>query len=153
MKLIHTSPTEISQIRTSGRFGSFLFFSSREYVMTAGAHIAYSIEIDAADVIRAGALFYHEAAATLDVLVAEIAARYEVGEETAEALIDESASIYDVDSNVDAEDLADAAWDIQHATACAGKLLGFRAVEVTDEQGTAYLVDMLGRESELARIA
>lgn len=151
MQLTHTSPTEITSINSRGRFGEFLFFADSEYVMTSGKHIAYTIEVDDAAVIRAGKLFHHDDAAKLDSLVAEVAARFDIDEDDAEALIEESKSIFDIDSNVEAEDLADASWDIQHYTARAAKMLGFRAVQVTDEQGTAYLVDMLGREADLVK--
>lgn len=151
MKLTHTSPVEITSINTSGRFGQFLFFANREYIMTADSHITYNIELADAAVIRAGALFYHEEAEKLTGLIAEVAARFDIDKNTAEELIEESTSIYDIESNVAAEDMADAAWDIQHYTARAANLLGFRAVAVNDEQGTAYIVDMLGRETELVR--
>lgn len=150
MQLFHTSPTELTAIDNTGRFGEFLFFSAREYVMTAGSHITYSVEIDDGAIIAAGRLFYHDDAAKLDGLVAELAARLGVSPETAEALIEESQSVFDLD-HIEPEDAADAAWDVQHCTARAAKLLGFRAVAISDEQGTAYLVDMLGRESELVK--
>lgn len=152
MQLTHTSPVEISTINTFGRYGEFLFFATSEYVMTAGSRIAYVIELDDAAVIRAGALFHHDDAKKLAGLVAEVATRYGIDEDTAESLIEESTSIYDIDSNVDAEDMADASWDIQHYTARAAKLLGFRAVAVRDEQGTSYLVDMFGREADLVKV-
>lgn len=149
MELFHTSPEAISQINTHGRYGSFLFFSSHVYAMNAGSVKAYSIELDESECIGAGELFYHEDAAKLDSLVAEVAARYDIDEDAAAALIDESKSIYDIESNVEPEDLGDAAWDIQHATARAAALLGFRAVRVSDEQGASYMVEMLGREQDL----
>ena len=151
MQLTHTSPVEITSINTSGRFGEFLFFAHDEYVMTAGSYITYAIDLDDAAVIEASALFYHENAEKLSALVAEVAARFDIEEDAAEALIEESASIYDIDSNVEPEDMADASWDIQHYTARAAKLLGFRGVAVSDEQGVSYLVDMLGHESELVK--
>jgi hypothetical protein len=40
----------------------------------------------------------------------------------------------------------------EHFTARAAALLGFRGVAVSDEQGTAYLIDMAGREGELERV-
>jgi len=119
--------------------------------MTAGCHVTYSIELDIAEVIRAADLFFHDEAAKLVTLVAEASARFGISEHAAESLIDESQSIYDIDSNVEPENLGDAAWDVQGYTARAAKLLGFRAVSVSDEQGTAYMVDMLGREDELVR--
>ncbi|NHR07894.1 hypothetical protein HA052_22125 [Chromobacterium haemolyticum] len=153
MELFHTSPEAISQINTHGHYGSFLFFSSHVYAMTASSYKAYSIELDESECIGAGELFYHEDAAKLDSLVAEVAARYDIDEDAAAALIDESKSIYDIESNVGPEDLGDAAWDIQHATARAAVLLGFRAVRVSDEQGASYMVEMLGREKELKEVA
>lgn len=149
MQLIHTSPAPIDRITRDGRFGEFLFFSSSEYVMTAGAHVTYCTEVDEAELIDASSLFCHENAAALDALVARLAALYGVDIDTAESLLDESASIFDIECNVEAEDLADASWNIQRATARAAKLLGFRGVRVTDEQGGAYMVDMIGREAEL----
>lgn len=151
MQLTHTSPVEITSIDSDGRFGEFLFFAHGEYVMTAGHHIAYTIDLDDDAVIQAGQLFYHEDSEKLASLVAEVATRYGIDESDAEALIEESKSIYDIDSNVEAEDLGEASWDIQRFTARAAKLLGFRAVAVSDEQGTSYLVDMLGREADLVK--
>lgn len=147
MQLIHTSPTEITCIDTFGRFGEFLFFASDTYVMTAGDYFTYTIELDEGEVIRAGQLFFHEDAEKLADLVAEVATRFDIDEDDAEALIEESKSILDIGINVEADDM----WDIQHYTARAAKMLGFRAVAVTDEQGTSYMVDMLGREGELVK--
>lgn len=148
MELFHTSSKAITEITADGRFGEFLFFSSRVYTMTAGTPVVYSMELADADVIEAGQLFYHEDAANLEGLVAELAERLDISEEDAEALIEESKSVYDMD-NIEAEDAADASWDVQLFTARAAKTLGFRAVQVKDEQGVAYMVDMLGREAEL----
>ncbi|MFD2755173.1 hypothetical protein [Comamonas terrae] len=148
MQLFHTSPTKIEKITTDGRFGEFLFFSNSVYTMTASAAVVYSLDLADADVIEAGQLFYHNDAAKLDGLVTELAARLDINTDDAEALIEESKSVYDLD-NIAAEDAADASWDVQLFTARAAKLLGYRAVQVQDEQGAAYLVDMLGHETEL----
>lgn len=148
MKLFHTSPTEISKIDASGRFGEFLFFSSDVYHMTASAATVYSIEIDENAIIEAGSLFYHEDAERLVGLVGELAECLSIDEDTAEKLIEEGASVHDLDS-IEPEDMADASWDVQRFTARAAKLLGFRGVAVQDEQGTAYMIDMLGHEQEL----
>jgi hypothetical protein len=149
MNLTHTSPAPINQITTNGRFGSFLFFSADEYVMTAGEHHTYTIEIDEDEIIDAARLFWHEEAARLQPFVARVAAMCGVDEDTAEELIQQSADIHSVDSDVAPEDLADMSWEIQHITAQAAVVLGFRGVAMDDEQGTAYLIDMLGREAEL----
>lgn len=149
MKLFHTSPNEISAITSAGRFGSFLFFSARVYTMTAGEALVYSLEIDDDSIVEAGRLFYHEDAAKLQLLVDELAARLGIDEDDAEALIDESKSVFDLDG-VEG-DLGEMSWDVQHFTARAAALLGYRGVAVRDEQGTSYLIDMAGREGELER--
>lgn len=152
MELIHTSPTEITSIDKHGRFGEFLFFSDSEYVMTAGEYISYKLMVADGEIIEAGRLFFHEGAASLGALVSELAELLDVSEADAEALIEESTSIYDLTSNVEAEDLAEASWNIQRFTARAAQRLGFRGVAVTDEQGTAYMIDMLGREGDLVKV-
>lgn len=151
MKLIHTSPSEIKEINELGLFGEFLFFSNNEYVMTAGEHVVYSIDIDEDELIEASQLFYHEDAEKLEALVSELADDLGVSNEDAEALIEGSASILDVDSNVEDEDMGDADYSIQHFTARAAQMLGYRGVEVEDEQGTAYMIAMMGREGELVK--
>lgn len=152
--LFHTSPAKIEEINEFGLFGSFLFFACEPYKMTASKTVfTYSIEVDDDAIINAGRLFYHDDAEKLSVLIAEVVSRYDVSEADAEALIEESASIYEVESSVEPEDLAEAEWDIQHITAKAARALGFRAVRVTDEQGSSVMIDMLGRESELLEIA
>lgn len=148
MKLFHTSSCKIEEITSDGRFGEFLFFSSRVYVMTAANPVVYTIELDESEIIEASQLFYHDDAEKLIDLVSELAERLNISEDDAEALIEESKSVYDIDS-IDPEDAADASWDVQMFTARAAKTLGFRAVKVQDEQGAAWMVDMLGRESEL----
>ncbi|WP_252109071.1 MULTISPECIES: hypothetical protein [unclassified Halomonas] len=151
MKLLHTSPSEITEINSFGRFGEFLFFADEAYTMTAGDHLTYSIEINEDDIIEASQLFYHADAEKLSDLVAELAAKLSIDEDDAEALIDESKSIFDLDLDIEPEDMADASWDVQIFTARAAQILGFRAVEVEDEQGAAFMVSMMGRESELVK--
>lgn len=145
MKLYHTSPLEISKIKTSGRFGEFLCFSGHEYVMTAGGHVLYKIEIDEGEIIDDGSLFYHPDAGLLDDLVSDFCARFDVDADTAEEIISGRAEL-----DRDVHD-ADDSWDAQEFTARAAKILGYRGVRARDEQGTLYMIDMLGRESELVR--
>lgn len=152
MELFHTSPAEITRIDKHGRFGEFLFFAESEYVTTAGGHVSYKIELADDAVIDASGLFHHKEAEKLADLVAELAARFDISESEAEALMEESKSIFDIDCCIEPEDLADASWDVQHFTARAAKVLGFRGVVVSDEQGAAYMVDMLGREDELVKV-
>lgn len=149
MDLFHTSPAKIDKIHTSGRFGEFLFFANDVYAMTAASPVVYRLDLADDEVIEAGRLFRHEDAEKLQPLVVELAQRLGVSEEDAEALIEESKSAHDIDG-IEPEDAADASWDVQLFTARAAKMLGFRAVQVQDEQGAAWMVDMLGREAELA---
>ncbi len=142
--LYHTSPNTIMEIGNNGKFGEFLFFSDEEYVTTAGDHAVYAIEISQDDIIEATQLFYHEDAEKLNELVAELANEIGVDTEIAENLIDESLSIFDAETSIDASDLGDKSWEIQHYTARAAQILGFRGVEVTDEQGSAYMIAMQG---------
>lgn len=153
MQLFHTSPTEIQEIDGLGRFDSFLFFSSNVYVTTKSDYVVYSLDIDEDSLIEAGQLFYHEDAEKLKPLVAALAARADVSEAVAESLIEESVNLFDLDeiNQGDMSDLADLAWDIQTYSARAAVLLGFRGVIVSDEQGTAYMINMLGHENEMVR--
>lgn len=145
LTLIHTSPVEIEKITDNGVFGSFLFFSSSEYSMVGNDYIAYEIEIDESDIIEAGQLFYSHSSDDVADIIAELADDFDVDLETAEGLIDGSVNYWSLDIETD----ADGAWALQHYTAKAARKLGYRGVQVEDEQGTAYMIDMLGRESEL----
>ena len=153
MELFHTSATKIEKINGNGRFGEFLFFSNEVYVMTAGDFVTYKMSLNESDFIDASSLFYQENSEILSPLVSKIASCYGVDTDVAESLLDESSNIFKIESNVEEEDLADASWDIQKATAQAAKLLGFRGARVTDEQGSAYMIDMLGHENDLELVA
>jgi len=149
MHLIHTSPTEITEINSVGRFGGFLWFSDHEYVMSVGDYVVYTIDVDDSEIIRAKHLFYHDDADVLDGLVKQVIALVGCDHDTAQSLIDQTASIYTIDCEIDPEDIADVDWDIQHITGQAALSLGFRGASMQDEQGTAYLIYMMGYESKL----
>lgn len=151
MELFHTSPSEITTITTDGRYGEFLCFAADEYVMTAGEHVTYRLDVEEADIIDAGSLFYHEDADKLAGLVERVMELVDCDEDTAEELISQRIDVHELDT-VDPMDAADLSWDIQAITAQAGKLLGFRGVAMNDEQGVCYMIDMLGHEDELERI-
>ena len=149
MKLIHTSPAEITEINSFGRFGEFLFFADSEYVMTAGEHVTYALEIDEDAIIEAGQLFYHDDAEKLSGLVEQVMQMVGCDEGTAEELIAQNEDVHNLDTDIEPEDLAEVSWDIHRIAGEAAVLLGFRGVEMEDEQGTAYLINMKGREAEL----
>ena len=150
MEIFHTSPVEITAVTNHGRFGEFLCFAVGEYVMTAGDHVTYLLEVDESDIISAGSLFYHENAADLSGLVERVMEMVGCDEDTAEELISQRIDVFSLD-NIDASDAAELSWDIQAITAKAAKVLGFRGVAMQDEQGTCYMIDMLGHEAELVR--
>jgi hypothetical protein len=149
MKLIHTSPAAIAEINSFGRFGEFLFFADGEYVMTAGDHITYAIDVEDCDIIDAEQLFFHKDAEKLAGLVEKVMEMVGCDEDTAEELIAQREDVHGIDCDIDPEDLADISWDIQRISGEAAVLLGFRGVEMEDEQGRAYLIHMAGREAEL----
>tara|TARA_R110001606_G_scaffold399270_1_gene583264 strand:- start:1371 stop:1799 length:429 start_codon:yes stop_codon:yes gene_type:complete len=139
MQLFHTSPDAIANIDKFGRFGTFLCFAQDEYVMTAGDHVSYTLNIEESAIIEADQLFYHEDAEKLQGLVEQVMGMLDCDEDTAEDMLSQKDDCGD----------AEMSWDIQRMTAEAAKLLGFRGVSMQDEQGTCYMIDMLGRESEL----
>ena len=154
MELFHTSPNKIEKITKSGRYGRFLCFSANIYEMSACGTVAYKIEVADESVIAASDLFYVEnSTVILSGLIADVCEIAHVDSDTAMELIDGSESIWDMDSNIANEDKAEIDWDIQHISAKAAKLLGYRGVSVRDEQGTCYMIDMLGFENELQEVA
>lgn len=142
MKLFHTSPEATITPRKSGRFDEFLFFSSSIYVMTAGEHHVFTAEVDESDIIEAGSLWYQENWEAARPFITELMNRLSIDEDDAMALLDESVSIYDIDVDIEPADLADESWNIQRLTAKCAKALGFIGVQVEDEQGAAYMIDI-----------
>jgi hypothetical protein len=143
MYFYHSSPDPITVIGNSGRFGSFLFFSSHIYVTdVSGAGFVYRIEIDEDEIIRAESLLYHENAEILQPITQQIMDMLGCDEDSADDLLSQKDDCGD----------AEKSWDIQLLTAKAARMLGFRGVSMSDEQGRAYMIDMLGREHELEEI-
>jgi hypothetical protein len=144
--LFHCSHETIKTIHDDGTFGSFLFFGTEP---SHYGHVVHSIFVDLdEEVISAGSIFYQESARKnpeLDDVVETVMEAFSVDEDTAEELISERTSIFDVKENACADDV----WLMQYFTAYAAKALGFRGVAISDEYGTSYMIDMLGRENEL----
>ena len=142
MELFHTSPNKIEKITKSGRFGEFLCFSANVYEMSACETITYKIAINEDEIIDANSFFYREDWQKLQSIVEEVMELAGCDEDEAQELLSQRAQ----------HDDAEVSWDIQKLSAKAAKALGFRAVATPDEQGTCYLVDMLGRETELEHV-
>ena len=148
LELIHTGSEEIKHIHENGVFGSFLFFSDTEYWMTqADVVYVYQIEIDEDELIDVDRMFFDHSYEEVIDIIEEVAERFEVDFETAAGFIDESINPYD--HGCDGDDR----WAIQLYTAKAAKKLGYRGVIVSDEQGAAYMIEMLGQEDQLKLIA
>lgn len=149
MQLFHTSPVEITAINGIGRFGSHLFFSDRVYQMAAGDVVVYSLEIDESDVISAREIYYRDDLDKIQPIIDRVMRQFGVDDDAALDLVCERSDVYDLDG---VDDLAEASWDVQGYTAQAAALLGFRAVKVTDESGTSYMIDMAGRLADLKAV-
>lgn len=139
MKLIHTSPVEIKEIKSSGMFDDCLFFSTTEYAM-GNVKAVYSLEIDEEKIVHVSDLYDEE-------LVAHIAQALEVDEDAAERMLDGRDTAFD--HGKDGED----DWWIQAKQGECAKKMGYEACETEDEQGTVYIVPMLNRENDLKREA
>lgn len=137
MKLFHTSPNKIEKITKYGNFDDCLFFSLEVYEMSAGETITYSIDAEEMKFIDASDLHNEE-------IIAEIAERFDIDEDTAESLLDGSDSVW----NHDFAD-ADADWFIQARRGECAKKMGFDGCKDQDEQGAVYIIPMFGRESIL----
>lgn len=152
--LYHSSPDSKLKVTKSGRFGEFLFFgSSTGMGPGAGGH-NYRIEVPKEEIIEASSLFFQEDASKLDGLVKKVMAQFSVDQEMAMGLIDQTVNVYDVADKlgIDIADISDVSYDLQKMAAQAAQKLGYRGVEVPDEHGTSWMIDMLGKESELTPV-
>lgn len=137
--MYHTSPNKIEEgmINKLGVAGSCLFFSDNVYVMTASDTV-YVYEADF-DCVRASQLHDEE-------IIEQIAAYFDVDAEIAEGLLDGSVSNWGYRSD------SDSSWWLQGKRGECAVKMGYDGCEDEDEQGTVYIVPMLGRESELTLV-
>lgn len=131
--MFHTSPNKEIKINELGVAGSCLFFSDDVYQMSGES--AYVFEADF-DCVSASKLHNEE-------IIEEIAAYFDVDLETAESLLDASESEWEHGADADMS-----FWLQGKRGECASKM-GFDGCEDEDEQGTVYIVPMMGREGEL----
>jgi hypothetical protein len=135
MKIYHTSPAPITQIKKTGTFGECLCFSSDVYSMSVGAVVVYSLEIEGSEVIDAADFELSDAPNT----VAHVASVLECDEY--EALDYLTGSEAHADPELD--------WFVQGQMGAAAKEAGYKAARSQDEQGAVYIVPMFGREADL----
>ncbi len=155
MKLIHTSPNEITKIEKHGLFGDALFFSSSRYVMTQNDTVhTYSIELDEEKTISVSELFSREIIKEIIEDLEELELSEDMDEELAEKLLDGRCLISDLApyDAVDYSPYSEYEWQIQRYQGECAKLMGFEACSSTDEQGQVFIVPMLGRESDLVLV-
>jgi hypothetical protein len=137
MKLFHTSPSIINEIYEDGTFGSHVFFSDHEYVMTEGDYVTYLVDIDEKDVVAASSLFYQDNWKNAMPTVQKVMDRIAVEQDIAMNLIDGTLCLMDI-SEMDSDDDF---W-IQKMQAEAAQLMGYNAVAVKDETGISYMLDL-----------
>lgn len=141
MKLFHTSPEAVINPKTTGLFDEFIFFSGSIYTMTAGEYHVFSTEVDEGKIISASSLWYQDNYEDAHQYVDELCDTLEIDEDDSMSLLDESKTIFDLELDIDSEDIADVIWNIQRLTAKCAKSMGFIGVQVEDEQGAAWMID------------
>lgn len=139
MQIFHTSPSPITKITDNGMFGECLCFSIDVYTMSACDTLTYSIDMGEDDVIEASSFFYRDDCGLLNGIVASVMELTDCDEDQAQEYISQRDSYCDAEID----------WRIQGYTGEAAKLLGYGAASAQDEQGTVYIVPMMGRESIL----
>lgn len=148
MKIYHTSPEAITEIKENqGPFGGALFFASTPYAMN-NVKCTYSIELDESQVIEVCSLDDEEVVEE----IVDMANRFfdiELDEDDAYDILCGHETIWDLAEGQDAEDLAEFDWTVQGLQAKAAQKAGYLAAESIDEQGTVYIINMIGKESLL----
>ena len=137
--MFHTSPNKIEKININGIAQDCLFFSDDVYVMTqSDTYYIYEADFNCA---LACELYDEE-------IINEIAEHFDCDLELAEGLLDASENEWQQDFDCEAED----SWWLQGKRGECAKKMGFDGCEDEDEQGTVYIIPMLGREDELTLI-
>lgn len=136
--MFHTSPEQIIKVHNNGIAGSCLFFSDDEYVMTTSStYYVYEADFNC---VSASQLYDYD-------IIAEIYEYFDVDYELAEALLDASENEWDLE-NTEGDD----SWWLQGKRGECAVKMGYDGCQDKDEQGTVYIVPMMGRESELKLI-
>ncbi len=143
--LYHTSPNAIEK-PGEGRFGKGVFFASEPYTMTASENPStYHLNMDEDELIDASSFFYREDSNKLESLVKKIMKKFGVDEETAQALLSGHKDVYDLADEIpdfSYEDAAEHSWDLQKMAGEAAEILGYKGVNLKDEQGTSSLINI-----------
>lgn len=124
-----------------GVFGEFIFFSDKEYVMTAGDYHTYTLNEEELNIVAASDLedlFNSENEDHAEILN-DCAKLFNTTQKVALLILTENLNEWQRFPEIcDAEK----SFEVQRLTAAFAKACGYDGVEVQDEQGTAYMIDM-----------
>jgi len=152
MRIIHTSPAEITEIKTDGLFGDCLCFSDHEYAMGTVAAV-YAIEIEDDKVICGSDLESNGEAEMKAVAELVLISDGLLSDEEAFELLSEESHAYGIlGDRMDGEAIGNLSWDVQRLQGRIASEDAFEAFAASDEQGTVYLVPMTGKLGRLQRI-
>ena len=131
--MFHTSPNKEIKVNKFGIAGSCLFFSDDVYQMSEASKYVFEADFNC---VLASEL--HD-----DAIISEIAGVFDCDLDDSESLLDASADEWDYDCD------GDKSWWLQGKRGECAVVMGFDGCEDEDEQGTVYIIPMLGRENEL----
>jgi len=152
MDIYHTSPAPITEINENGLFGPFLAFASSPYSPGAMNHV-YRLELAESDIIDGQVMLHRDEDGVVEAYVDAAQELLDCDRDLAEDLLTERASIFDVNRDrIGPGDLGEMSWGLQRLAAEAARALGYRGVELRDEQGPVWFVYMQGHEHELIEI-
>ena len=181
IRLFHTSPEEIKEIHEEGLFGSQLFFSGNPYFMTQSEDpITYKMDVDENELLDINKLPYIDSDdyKKIKPIINEVEKVTGLSESESLDLLSERYSLteffnkledyynfyHEQDKNSEEKsrklklyenlknkDIGDIEWMIQKFSGEVAKKLGYKGAILTDEQGSSYLIDMLGRLGDLKK--
>jgi len=145
-ELWHTSPNEIKEIYNSLLFDDCLFFSSEPYVMTSSNIVFYyTLKLSDDEVIEREQ-FYFLSCQELEKIAPVLNEIKNLLNCTADEAHDYLIKDPDYWSLFkDAEEASEKSWRMQALCGKAACLLGYKACQDKDEQGSVYIVPMTGR--------
>ena len=133
--MFHTSPNQIEHgiINNDGIAGSCLFFSDDSYRMSESSIYVYEADFNCIITNK-----LHD-----ETIIEELSDRFNVDIEIAERLLDGSENEWDHGAD------GELSWWLQGKRGECAIKMGYDGCEDEDEQGTVYIVPMVGREHEL----
>lgn len=152
MRLTHTSPSEITEIKTTGLFGDCLCFSDREYAM-GSVNAVYAIEIEESNVIDGDCLDVDgesEKAAIAELI--RICDENIDADEAFDLLCENVTAWKLLVDRIEPDMIAEISWDVQRLQGRIAAQDGFDAFAGRDEQGKVYIVSMSGKLDRLERV-